>query len=56
MNGNAHAVSLIEIRLGERWQPISNQSIVSPSSVKLMSTSGDFMGCLSPFVPICCKF
>ena len=21
-----HAVSLIEIRLGERWQPISNQS------------------------------
>ena len=29
MNGmviQVHAVNLIEIRLGERWQPISNQS------------------------------
>ena len=26
-----HAVNLIEIRLGERWQPISNQSSVTGS-------------------------
>ena len=24
-----HAINLIEIRLGERWQPISNQSLVT---------------------------
>ena len=31
-----HAVNLIEIRLGERWQPISNQSQVTgnPSTNK----------------------
>ena len=26
-----HAVNLIEIRLGEKWQPISNQSLVNGS-------------------------
>ena len=26
-----HAINLIEIRLGERWQPISNQSRVTGS-------------------------
>ena len=32
MNGNSgHAVNLIDIRLGERWQPISNQSRVTGS-------------------------
>ena len=31
-------------------------SLSSSSSVKSMSTPGDFMNCLSPFVPICCKF
>ena len=28
---HVHAVNLIEIRLGERWQPISNQSSVTGS-------------------------
>ena len=34
MNGmviQVHAVNLIDIRLGERWQPISNQSSVTGS-------------------------
>ena len=31
MNGNAYAVNLIEIKLGERWQPILNQPSVTGS-------------------------
>ena len=29
---------------------------VSLLSIKSMSTPDDFISCLSPFVPICCKF
>ena len=37
-----HAVNLIEIRLGKRWQPISNQSSVtgSPTTNKETATGG----------------
>ena len=34
-----HAVNLIEIRLGERWQSISNQSLVTGSPTANTSTT-----------------